>query len=56
LEYAHSQAQQFLDKALSALTSLKESGAKEALIETAKFMAGRTFRADILATGQRGKT
>jgi octaprenyl-diphosphate synthase len=42
LEYAHSQAQQFLDKALSALTSLKESGAKEALIETAKFMAGRT--------------
>jgi octaprenyl-diphosphate synthase len=42
LEYAHSQAQQFLGKALSALTSLKESGAKEALIETAKFMAGRT--------------
>jgi len=42
LEYAHSQAQQFLNKALSALTSLKESGAKKALIETSKFMAGRT--------------
>jgi len=41
LEYAHSQAQQFLDKALSALTGLKESCAKEALIETAKFMANR---------------
>lgn len=42
LEYAHSQAQQFLNKALSALTGLKESCAKEALIETAKFMVGRT--------------
>jgi len=41
LEYAHSQAQQFLDKALSALTGLKESCAKDALIETAKFMANR---------------
>jgi octaprenyl-diphosphate synthase len=43
LEYAHSQAQQFLDKALSALTNLKQSHAKEALIETAKFMANRAI-------------
>jgi octaprenyl-diphosphate synthase len=41
LEYAHSRAQKFLDKALSALTGLKESYAKEALIETAKFMVNR---------------
>ncbi len=42
LKYAHSRAQDFLDAALSAITSLKESRAKEALIETAKFMANRT--------------
>jgi octaprenyl-diphosphate synthase len=43
LEYAHSQAQEFLDKALSALTGLKQSRAKDALIETAKFMANRAI-------------
>ncbi len=43
LEYAHSQAQEFLNKALSALTGLKQSRAKEALIETAKFMANRAI-------------
>ena len=43
LEYAHSRAQEFVDKAMQALTGLKQSRAKEALIETAKFMANRVI-------------
>jgi octaprenyl-diphosphate synthase len=43
LEYAHSRAKEFLDKAMQALTGLEESEAKTALIETAKFMATRTI-------------
>jgi len=43
LEYAHSRAQEFVDKAIQALTGLKQSQAKEALMETAKFMAHRTI-------------
>jgi len=43
LEYAHSRAQEFVDKAMQALTGLKQSQAKEALMETAKFMANRTI-------------
>ncbi len=38
LEYAHSRAQEFVIKALGALTDLKEGPVKEALIETAKFV------------------
>ncbi len=41
LEYTHSRAQEFVARAVGALEGLKESNAKEALIETAKFMAGR---------------
>ncbi len=41
LEYAHSRAQEFAKKAIAALADLKDSDAKDALIETAKFMAGR---------------
>ena len=41
LEYARSRAQEFVGRAVKALTGLKESDAKEALIETAKFMASR---------------
>jgi len=41
LEYARGRAQEFVDRAVGALASLKESDAKGALIETAKFMAGR---------------
>ena len=41
LEYARSRAQEFVGKAVKALTGLKESDAKGALIETAKFMASR---------------
>ncbi len=41
LEYTHSRAQEFIARAVGALGGLKESNAKEALIETAKFMAGR---------------
>lgn len=41
LEYTHSRAQEFVARAVGALGGLKESNAKEALIETAKFMAGR---------------
>ena len=43
LEYAHGRAQEFVDKAMQALTGLKQSQAKEALMETAKFMAHRTI-------------
>ena len=42
LEYAHGRAQEFVTRAVGALGSLKESEAKNALIETAKFMACRT--------------
>jgi octaprenyl-diphosphate synthase len=41
LEYAHSRAQQFAAKAIEALAGLKESDAKNALIETAGFITGR---------------
>jgi len=41
LEYAHSRVQEFVAKAIASLTDLKESDAKDALIETAKFIAGR---------------
>ena len=41
LEYAHSRAQEYIDKAVLALTDLKKSEAKEALIATAKFVADR---------------
>jgi octaprenyl-diphosphate synthase len=43
LEYAQSRAQEFATKAVQALVSFKESGAKEALIETAKFAANRAI-------------
>jgi len=42
LEYAHGRAQEFVAGAVGALGELKESDAKDALIETAKFMACRT--------------
>ncbi len=41
LEYAHSQAQEFIAKAIASLADLKENEAKNALIETAEFVAGR---------------
>ncbi len=41
LEYARNQAQQFVTKAIASLTGLKESDAKDALIETAGFVASR---------------
>ncbi len=41
LEYAHKRAQKYVVKATQALEDLKESDAKEALIETAKFTANR---------------
>jgi octaprenyl-diphosphate synthase len=41
LEYAHGRAKDFVDRARLALTGLRENWAKEALIETAKFMANR---------------
>jgi geranylgeranyl pyrophosphate synthase len=41
LEYARSRAQEFVGRAVTALTGLKESDAKDALIGAAKFMAGR---------------
>ena len=41
LEYAHGRAQEFVAKAVQALVSLKESDAKDALIEAARFVAGR---------------
>ncbi len=39
LEYARRRAQEFVGRAVAALAGLKESDAKEALIETARFMA-----------------
>jgi octaprenyl-diphosphate synthase len=41
LEYARNCAQQFISKAVAALADLKESRAKEALIETAGFIGRR---------------
>ncbi|MHC4322817.1 MAG: polyprenyl synthetase family protein [Planctomycetota bacterium] len=41
LEYARSRAQEFVAAAKRALTGLKQNDAKDALIETAEFMAGR---------------
>jgi len=41
LEYTHSRAQEFVARAVGALGDLKESAAKDALIETAKFITGR---------------
>jgi geranylgeranyl pyrophosphate synthase len=43
LEYARSRAEDFVNRALLALTSVKKNWAKEALIETAKFMANRAI-------------
>jgi octaprenyl-diphosphate synthase len=43
LEYARDRAQEYVTKAVQALNDLKESKAKDALIETARFMAGRTI-------------
>jgi octaprenyl-diphosphate synthase len=42
LEYAHSRAREYVDKAIRALDDFKDNDAKGALIETAKFMADRT--------------
>jgi octaprenyl-diphosphate synthase len=42
LEYAHDRAQEFVTRSIGALENFKESDAKNALIETAKFMACRT--------------
>jgi octaprenyl-diphosphate synthase len=41
LEYTHSRAQEFVARAVGALGDLKESAAKDALIETSKFITGR---------------
>ncbi|UCG58043.1 MAG: polyprenyl synthetase family protein [Phycisphaerales bacterium] len=41
LEYASRQAQEFVNKATQALSTLPSSDAKDALIETARYMAGR---------------
>lgn len=41
LEYARSRAREFVAAAKQALTDLKQSNAKDALIETAEFMTGR---------------
>lgn len=43
LEYAQNQAQQFVAKAVKALAGFKDSDAKQALIETAKFAADRAI-------------
>jgi octaprenyl-diphosphate synthase len=43
LEYAHRRAQEFVTKALDALTDLKEGEAKDALVETAKFIGRRAI-------------
>jgi octaprenyl-diphosphate synthase len=43
LEYAHSRAQEFIGKAIAALDGLKESNAKEALIETVRFIGRRAI-------------
>jgi len=41
LEYAHSRSQEFVAKAIAPLAGLRESDAKEALIETARFIGRR---------------
>ena len=41
LKYARSRAQDFIATAKEALSGLKQSDAKDALIETADFMVGR---------------
>jgi octaprenyl-diphosphate synthase len=41
LEYARSRSQEFVAKAIESLTDLEESDAKDALIETARFVADR---------------
>jgi len=41
LEYAHSCAREFVAKAIGSLAGIKESDAKDALIETAGFVANR---------------
>jgi octaprenyl-diphosphate synthase len=41
LEYAYSRAEEFVSKAIASLTGLGENGAKEALIETARFIGRR---------------
>lgn len=41
LEYARSRAQEFVDRAIRALNAIKDSEAKNALIETVRFMADR---------------
>jgi octaprenyl-diphosphate synthase len=41
LEYAHGKAQEFVEKAIAQLAGLKESEAKNALIETAKLIGQR---------------
>ncbi|MHC4642067.1 MAG: polyprenyl synthetase family protein [Planctomycetota bacterium] len=43
LEYAQSRVQEFITKALNALTDLKEGPAKNALIQTAKFVGRRAI-------------
>jgi octaprenyl-diphosphate synthase len=43
LEYAQNRAQEFVAKAVRALAGFKDSDAKEALIETAKFAANRAI-------------
>jgi len=43
LEYAHSRAQEFVAKAIASLTDLRKSDAKDALIETARFVASRAI-------------
>jgi len=43
VEYAHRRAQEFVTKGLDALTDLKESQVKNALIETAKFIGQRAL-------------
>ena len=43
LEYAHGLAQEFVTKAVVALAGLKDSDTKDALIETAKFVASRAI-------------
>ncbi len=43
LEYARSRAQEFVTKAITSLADLEECKAKQALIETGRFVAGRAI-------------
>jgi len=43
LEYTRERAQEFVDRAVRALAGIKKSSAKEALVETATFMANRAI-------------